>query len=109
MRADFPLQTALTVKMATPDGKRECGHGVLYSALDFNCHANSVKYLQWVVDTLPLEVLREKRFARTDINFLREVHYGERLRIFACGADEPLFEIRNGSGEAVCRLAFELV
>lgn len=109
MTQDFPLPAALPRRLGTPDAEREYEHDVVYSDLDFNCHANSVKYIQWAVDTLPLEVLREKRFARTDINFLREVHYGERLRILACGADEPLFEIRNGSGEAVCRLAFELV
>ena len=43
----------------------------------------AVKYIQWAVDTLPLELLQQKRFARTDINFIREARYGERLRIVA--------------------------
>ena len=88
-------------------GGREYEHAVVYSDLDFNCHANSVKYIQWAVDTLPLELLQQKRFARTDINFIREARYGERLRIVA--AEEALaFEIRNAEGEAVCRIAFRM-
>ena len=107
MTQDFPLPAALPCRLAPLSGGREYEHAVVYSDLDFNCHANSVKYIQWAVDTLPLELLQQKRFARTDINFIREARYGERLRIVA--AEEALaFEIRNPEREAVCRIAFRM-
>ena len=76
MTQDFPLPAALPCRLAPLSGGREYEHAVVYSDLDFNCHANSVKYIQWAVDTLPLELLQQKRFARTDINFIREARYG---------------------------------
>lgn len=106
MTQDFPPPATLPRRLGTPRCEREYSHRVVYSDLDFNCHANSVKYLQWVVDTLPLELLEMKRIARADINFLHEARYGDMLHITASGAEEPAFEIRNDREETVCRLAF---
>ena len=108
MTQDFPLPAPLPCRLGPVAGGREWGHTVVYSDLDFNCHVNSVKYIQWAVDTLPLEAVERGRFARTDINFIREARYGERLRIVVSAEDESLFEIRSEAGEAVCRLAFRM-
>lgn len=105
----FPSPAARPQRLAAPACKHECEHRVVYSDLDFNCHANSVKYIQWVIDTLPLELLETKRFARTDINFLQETRYGEFLKIVSDGGDDPSFEIRNQDSEPVCRIAFRTV
>lgn len=109
MTQDFPLPVALPARLSSPDAPDTFLHTVVYSDLDFNGHANSVKYLQWVIDTLPLEWLLKRRFARTEINFLQETRHGDRLTLrSAQTGDTLLCEIRNPNGEAVCRIAFRM-
>lgn len=103
MTQDYPSPIALPRKLAEVTDGNRYGHRVSYSDLDFNCHTNSVKYIQWVVDTLPFEVMGSGRIARMDINFLHETRYGDDLIIIAAG--NCRFEIRNANGESVCRIA----
>lgn len=109
MTQEFPLPVALPRRLSSPEANETFHHTVAYSDLDFNGHANSTKYLQWVIDTLPLEWLQHRRFLRTDINFLLETRHGEQLTLQAERSDnEALYEIRNSRDEAVCRLAFRM-
>ena len=88
-------------------------HTVAYSDIDMNRHANSMKYLQWVLDTYPLERFEAGRIARCDINYSHEVRYGEKISAVkeetagAEGRELHLFEIRNGEGRTCCRIALE--
>lgn len=110
MTQDFPLPAALPRRLATPHPTEQFTHTVAYSDLDFNGHANSVKYLQWVIDTLPLEWLRSRRFARVEINYLQETRHGDVLALLAeRSADDCLYEIRNARDEAACRIACYMV
>lgn len=109
MVQDYHVQIDLPRRLATPVAERECEHRVAYSDLDFNCHANSVRYIQWALDALPIEFLERRRFARTDINFLQETRHGELLHIAWAGVEHCSFEIRNSRQAPVCRLAFETV
>ena len=90
-------------------------HTVAYSDIDMNRHANSMKYLQWVLDTYPLERFEAGRIARCDINYSHEVRYGEKISavkeetVGAEGRELHLFDIRNGEGRTCCRIAIEWV
>lgn len=105
---DIPCPIEKPSKLESPGGKHSYGHTVLYSDIDFNCHANSMKYLQWVVDTLPMEMLRKKIFRRVDINFIRESLHGQRLSIITDFPDGNLYEIRDEESRPVCRISFEM-
>jgi len=109
MTQDVPPPIDMPRRLTTPAEEKRYEHTVVYSDVDFNCHANSMKYLQWVVDTLQLEQLSSKRFARVDINFIQESLHGQSLSIIS-GSEEggPLFEIRNAEGKPVCRIALSL-
>lgn len=102
-------------KLERPQNPHETIHRVVYSDVDFNAHANSMKYLQWAVDTIPLCEIEARRFARADINFLRESVYGELLTIAtaeergSCEGKKYVFETINESDTAVCRIALETV
>lgn len=109
MIQEFPVPAALPRRLVSPSAAQEHRHRVVYSDLDFNCHVNSVRYIQWVVDTLPIEMLERRRFARTDINFMQETRHGELLTILSVCSDVCSFEICNSRREAVCRIAFETV
>ena len=109
MTQDFPLPAALPCRLAPLSGGREYEHAVVYSDLDFNCHANSVKYIQWAVDTLPLERLTEGQMKRLDINFIHETRYGQQVQVYyeegECG---DRFEVRlMPEGTTACKAVFQ--
>ena len=83
-------------------------HRIRYSDIDFNQHTNSMKYIQWMIDTLPLEKLTDRKMKRLDINFIHETRFGEQVTIF--GEETPeadLFEIKLDEGDTpVCKASF---
>lgn len=55
---------------------------VKYSDLDILRHLNSVKYIQWVVDTFPLTYFENNQLIQFQINYLAETQYGEEIEIY---------------------------
>jgi acyl-ACP thioesterase len=80
---------------------------VAYSDIDFNGHVNSMKYLEWMIDTLPAGVTASMGALRLDINYLHEARQGDALTICrAAGADGGyVFDIKNADGVSICRAA----
>jgi acyl-ACP thioesterase len=52
---------------------------VRYADLDMNLHANNTRYVEWLLEAVPLEVLRGPRLAELDLDFLAEAEHGERI------------------------------
>lgn len=46
---------------------------IRWSDLDSNCHANSARYFDWCVDTLPVEVLQQKRLTEFELEYKKEL------------------------------------
>ena len=94
-------------KIAKVNGTATETHRIRYSDIDFNQHTNSMKYVQWMVDMLPLEKLTSQRLRRLDINFLHETRYGQQVVIAMENSEEAYkFEIRpEGSDQAACKAA----
>lgn len=81
-------------------------HKVVYSDIDFNHHVNSVRYLQWMFDVLPLDTILEHNSFRTEISYLHESRYGETMQVRYEPREEgqmAAFEIQNEESTAVCR------
>lgn len=78
-------------------------HTVVYSDVDFNRHANSMKYLEMMVDMLPMEYHSERQFHRVEINFMHESKWGDELVVGALLGEESLFEIKKSDQSEVCR------
>lgn len=79
-------------------------HRVAYSDMDFNKHMNALKYLEWMIDVLPLESVQDGGLRRLDINFLHEALYGQELTLkFEDGEEQSLFEITNREELPLCR------
>ncbi|MDR2882302.1 MAG: acyl-[acyl-carrier-protein] thioesterase [Alistipes sp.] len=99
------------LKVGPVDGVAGSSYTVVYSDIDFNGHVNSMKYLEWMVDTLPAGALAGLSSVRLDINYLHEATLGEALTICpaaAAATDTGVthrFDIRNASGVSVCRAA----
>ena len=99
---------AITTAEAPGYAEKACQ--VAYSDIDFNGHVNSMKYLEWMVDMVPVEVLSRAEGMRIDINYLHEARLGETVTI--CRAQDTeknlLFDIRNEEKISICRAMFSI-
>lgn len=57
-------------------------HLVRYSDIDYNQHANNVKYTVWAMDALPEEMVNTKMVKELTINFNREARPGETVELW---------------------------
>jgi acyl-ACP thioesterase len=48
---------------------------VNYSDLDLNDHVNNIKYVEWVLDSYPLQFFKENQVKTLEVNYLAEAHY----------------------------------
>lgn len=51
---------------------------VKYSHIDVNGHASSPYYIQWLADCFPLEFYRDHKLKRFEINFMKEITFGDK-------------------------------
>lgn len=87
---------------------RTSEHRVVYSDIDFNRHVNTMRYIEMMLDMLPVELLTLEAPMRMDIHFLHECRFGQTLRI-GCEDREraALFEISGDDGVAAVRAGIE--
>ena len=84
-------------------------HKVVYSDIDFNRHMNTMRYIDIIFDTFPIEVPEQLNGFRLDMNFVKEARYGDNLVLMAEERDGArMFEYRNEAGDALCRMALEV-
>ena len=83
-------------------------HRVVYSDIDFNRHVNTMRYIEMMLDMLPLERLTLEVPVRLDIHFLKECRYGQTLTV-GCEEREQsvLFEITGDGATAAVRASLE--
>lgn len=106
---DAPSPCERPRRIATVSGEVATTHRVVYSDIDFNRHMNTMRYIDIIFDTLPIEVPETLNGFRLDMNFIKESRYGDVLEL-TCSEQSALhqFEYRNQAGETLCRMALEL-
>lgn len=57
-------------------------HKVRWSDVDYNLHANNVKYTVWAMDALPEDVVYHKKVQELTVNFNREARPGETVELW---------------------------
>ena len=101
-----PTERPRKIREVTPTRTTE--HRVVYSDIDFNRHVNTMRYVEMMLDMLPVEQLTQDFPVRLDIHFLKECRYGQTLRI---GCEERgqavLFEISGDGTTAAVRASVE--
>jgi acyl-ACP thioesterase len=78
----------------------------LYCDIDYNGHLNSVKYIEHILNELPLEIFRSHTIHRVEVGYSAECFYRENLSVYMDKKDdghEYDVEIRKDSGEVACR------
>ena len=95
-------------KVPAPDAEPVLTHKVAYSDIDFNRHVNTMRYIEMMIDMLPLEMLMQEAPVRLDIHFLRECRYGQTLSVgYEQRGRTALFEIRSDEGTPAVRASIE--
>jgi acyl-ACP thioesterase len=83
-------------------------HRVKYSDIDINLHANSMKYIEWMVDLLPLGFFQNRYVRRIDINYVNEIYFGEKVDICLSQNKENacIFEMKRDT-DIICRSSMQ--
>ena len=85
---------------------------VKHSDLDLNLHVNNVSYLQWALDSYPLDFIMSHRLKTAELNFLSESLPGDEVYVLAGESEENLFDhsiTRKADGRELCRLRVEWI
>lgn len=53
---------------------------VRFSDIDTNRHVNNVKYVEWALEVVPVDVLTNNRLTRIKITYNKETTYGETIK-----------------------------
>ena len=78
---------------------------VRYSDIDLNVHTNVLKYLQGISDCFSLEFYSKRVLKRVEINFLKELEYGDKGAIYyeEVADNDFLFKMMTKEGVVVSR------
>ncbi|MBO7235224.1 MAG: acyl-ACP thioesterase, partial [Alistipes sp.] len=99
---------AMPARLRAIEAQSESSRPVVYSDIDFNRHVNTLRYINLMFDTLPIDIIEKNNGLRIDINFISEALYGEVLTIgVATEGDTWQFEISSNSGKTLCRARIE--
>jgi acyl-ACP thioesterase len=83
-------------------------HKVAYSDIDFNRHMNTMRYIDLILDTMPIEELEALQALRMDMNFMKESLYGDMLLLRGESVEgKRTYEFSSESAGPLCRFAFE--
>jgi len=82
---------------------------VRYSDIDTNRHVNNVKYLEWAIETMPLETVVKCILQRIRVSYKKSTLFGEKVRVLTeinevNGEFNGIHKIENEQGQAVCLL-----
>ena len=80
---------------------QEKPHTIQYADMDYNCHCNSTKYLEWMLNARRMQD-NTKPF-RLDINYVKELYLGDRmLTRYAERANNVQYQQVDANGVTCC-------
>lgn len=92
-----------------PQGMPEVGqHTIVLSDLDLVNHANSVKYLEWCLDAVPMEVVTQRSLSSLEMNYLKEVSLQDTVSLHLQETSSALTFAVQREGIACFALQLEL-
>lgn len=103
-----PSPIAAPARLRDIEPQASVSRPVVYSDIDFNRHVNTLRYIDLIFDSLPIELIEKNNGVRLDINFIAEALYGEVLTIgWTSEGNVWQFEISSDSGKKLCRAKIE--
>lgn len=81
---DRPCPIDKAPRLAAPAEPRDtAGYRFSLSDLDFNRHVTTTRYVDLMIDTIPLELYDRSAISRIDLAFHREARYGDSVDILS--------------------------
>jgi len=83
---------------------------IRYSDIDSNGHVNNVNYIQWAIESVPLDIVKEYEIKRIKVVFEKETTYGDTVHVSAkmLKEDEEMIttvhSIKSKDGKEVSKL-----
>ena len=103
----LPESTPIGSPTRIPNVKGEVANDfkVKYSHIDVNGHASSPYYIQWVADCFPLDFYIKHKLKRFEINFMREITFGDEGEVFSemKSDNDYYFQISTADKGVSCR------
>ncbi len=102
--ADFAtgekVSAELPGKLPQASGPEVYRHKVVYSDIDYNGHTNSMQYVQWIMDSYPIDKVYDRVAERFEIVYAKEAVYGEDIEVrYEDTADDvTLFSVNSAAG-----------
>ncbi len=97
-QGDRGMDIPLAERVRCNDTKEIQTRTVKYSDLDVNNHVTSTKYIEWVYDTIDLEVIKDNDFKSLLVNYQNEVRFGETVSIRQSPTKPFHFDIYSQEG-----------
>ena len=83
-------------------------HTVNYSDIDLNKHTNSMKYVEWMLNTFDLAQFENRLLSRFDVNYTHEALFGEQISILRHDSDDVThFDLKSSTGRSICKTRME--
>ena len=99
----YPSFAPKVQELEKPDSTSQ--RHVYYSDLDVNGHVNNVKYLEYILDSFPLDFIKTHDIKQIDMNFLNEAFYNDvvDIRTQQCRGNYLHALFREGGKTELCR------
>ncbi len=95
---DYPYDPQLPVLLPEPgkillpkDMKKADERTVLYSDVDMNRHMNNTKYLNWICELFPGEVLESQSMKSIRLNYIAEAYFGQVIELYSKSEESGCF------------------
>lgn len=84
---------------------------IRYSDVDINGHMNSIRYIDHIMDMLPLDYLYTHDFSRFVVAYMHEAKPGEGLNYYMKEIEEDTYfvQVVKDNGEAICRCEISFI
>ncbi len=68
---------------------------IRYSDIDSNNHVNNVKYVEWAMEAVPIEVINNYILKRIKVTFEKETTYGDKVSVTATVKEIDDFNLKS--------------
>ncbi len=76
--------------------------------IDTNNHVNNIRYVEWALDSLPLDWINKNRITEINVNYKRELYFGDEVKLITNFGVDNLKSVHSFFNEniEICNIEF---